>query len=542
MTPEGQLETWTATDPLPHSARWMRASWIESRTGRTVALLVVLALATGVPLVLAIVTGSIGIPHNDAWSHAKIAEEFGRTGVIQLVGWNRTALVGQVVPLGPLASSIIAQHLFVAALSLVALVATYAYLVRKVVPSAALLGTLIVGIAPEFGLLATSFMSDIPAFAALMLCLVLTDQALRTQKPLYLAFALLAGVWGVTIREQDIVGPVVALAVTSLAWRGRKRLIALGLGLLAAAAVGVFELWRRSLPYGDSPVFEPDVLAAARVVVLAAFTIALYVAPAVFSVARPTQWSVRTRWLSAISLIPTLAIAIEAYPVVFLPNCLDPSGAYSAASVGARVDVIPSWLWLGLVLLACVSLCLIIGLVLDKRFRIDRTSALVGALFIAGTIAQAAAGQAIFSRYLLPLLPIACAVILKGHVLRRRRFMIPALTCLAVVWLGITANALSFDAARWQAASTLQQRGIAATDINAGLEWVGYHAAEPAEQGRARRGVMTWYMSMFQKSRECYVISASQLGGRSPIDIYEYRTYGLSGVSQLWIYQGTGCR
>jgi hypothetical protein len=542
MTPDPSLEVGAAIAPVQKPAGTVKVGWVQSRRTRFWALLGIVAMATSLPVALAIFTGSIAIPHNDAWSHSKIAEEFGRTGLIRLVGWNRTALVGQVVPLGPLGTSILAQHVFVAALSVVGLAATYAYLVRRVVPLAALLGTLVVGIIPEFGLLSTSFMSDIPAFAALMVCLVLVDQALATKKPRYLALALLAGVWGVTIREQDLVGPVVGVAVTAVAWRGHKRLLALGLGSMAAAAIGIFELWRRSLPYGDSPIFQPDVPTAWLELIQAVFTLALYVAPAVFTVARPRQWRIGTRWLSAIALIPTVALAAAYYPTVFLGNYLDPSGAYYGASVGIRTHVIPSWLWLGLVALACMSICLSIGVLLDRRDRIDQVSALLGTLLIVGTIAQVTVGQIIFARYLLPLLPIACVVILNDRRPRNWWWGIPSIACLAVVSMAITANALSFDAARWRAASTLQQQGIPAVDIDAGLEWVGYHAAEPAVRRPGHRGTSGWYMRMFEKSRECYVVSASPLKGLRLLRTSEYRSYGVFGTSQLWLYQRDPCR
>jgi hypothetical protein len=526
---------------MHQSSGSVQERWTQSHSGRIMAVLLVFGITVGLPLELAISTGSIGIPHNDAWSHAKIAETFGRTGMLQLVGWNRTALVGQVIPLGPLATSVVVQQVFVAVLSLVALAACYAYLLRRVGSAAALLGTVLVGITPDFGLLATSFMSDVPAFAALMVCLVLIDRALQTSNPLYLAFGLLVGVWGVTIREQDLVAPVAAVAITSMAWHGRKRLVALGLGGIAAAAIGVFEVWRRSLPYGDSPALRPTASQAAQQVVLAIFTIALYVAPAVFAVARPARWGLGTRWLSAIVLVSALVIAVEHYPMVFLGNYLDPTGAYPAASVGVRADVIPSWLWLALVLVACVSLAGLVGVLLHSESRIDLLSGLVGTLLIVGTIAQAAVGQLIFGRYLLPLVPIVCAVLLNGHKLRHRVFVIPTLALLAAVSLGITANALAFDAARWQAAARMQQQGISATDINAGLEWVGYHATEPAERRPVRPGTISRYMRMFQNSRECYVVSASQLPNLNLLSTFEYRTYGLFGRSELWIYQPARC-
>ena len=542
MSLQGQLRGRSPVEPALLSDGANPDRWIESRRGRTLALVLLLALATGLPLGLSIATGSISIPHNDAWSHAKIAQEFGRTGAFQLVGWNRTALVGQVVPLGPLATSIVAQQLFVAALSLVALLATYAYLRSRVAVSAALLGTVVVGAVPEFGLLSTSFMSDVPAFAALMVCLVLTDRALRTQKPRYLALALLVGVWGVTIREQDIVGPVVAAAVTSLAWRGRKRAAALVLASVAAVAVIAFELWRRSLPYADSPTFDPEIREVPRVVILGAFSIALFVAPVVFSVARPARWRPRTRWLSAVSLLPVLAVVVTIYPDVFLPNYLDPSGAYSKVSVGLRQEVIPPWAWICLIAIACVSVALLVGLLLEKQVGVDRVSGLVGALLIAGTVAQAAAGQFVFSRYLLPLVPLVCAALLRGRVPRRPVLVISTLAVLAFASICTTADALSFDAARWQAASMLERQGVPATDIDAGLEWVGYHATQPADQhGPARPEAFGSYMRMFGASRECSLVSASELSGPRLTGTYGYSTYGVVGTSQLWIYRTSDC-
>src|SRR5436305_13929403 len=77
----------------------------------------ILCLCVGWPMLLAVFTGSLAIPHNDAWAYSLIAEHYARSGSIQLVGWNRAALVGQIVVLGPLGGSIVVQNLFVAVLA-----------------------------------------------------------------------------------------------------------------------------------------------------------------------------------------------------------------------------------------------------------------------------------------------------------------------------------------------------------------------------------------------------------------------------------------
>ena len=91
----------------------------------------VLCLCVGWPVLLAVLTGSLAIPHNDAWAHSLIAQHYARSGSVELTGWNRNALVGQIVVLGPLGSSMIARQLFVAVLASVGLLATYGWLMPQ---------------------------------------------------------------------------------------------------------------------------------------------------------------------------------------------------------------------------------------------------------------------------------------------------------------------------------------------------------------------------------------------------------------------------
>ena len=512
-----------------------------SRSSVPPVLIAILAAAVAIPLLLAIATGSIAIPHNDAWSHSKIAEGFAATGSFDLVGWNRTALAGQVVVLGPLGGSLVAQNLFVFALSLVALAATYAYVDARVGRGPAVLATAIVAANPEFGLLSTSYMSDMPAFAALMLCLVLTDRALKSAHVGFLAAALVVGVWGVTIREQDLVGPVVAVAVTVVAWRGRKRLAAIALGVLAAGAVVAFELWRRSLPFGDPPGFHPDLQATIDPTVQTVFTLALYVSPAVLFVARPGDWSRRVRLASLGVFALALWTAVRWDGEVFLGNYLARNGAYSAAAQGARSSVVPPWLWLALIVLACAALALAVGALLNARPRIDRVTLLVGLLLIVGTLGQAVVGQVIHGRGLLPLVPIVCMPLLLAGRRRQRGLALPSVGVLLVTTLALTANAMAFDSARWQAATALVESGVAASDIDAGLEWDGYHATGPAKRYSANPDALGWHIKMFAGSRQCYLVRAAPLDDREPVSTQAYPTYAVVGESTLWVYRHPDC-
>lgn len=517
----------------------------------------VLCLCVGWPVLLAVITGSLTIPHNDAWAHAVIAQHYGRTGSIELVGWNRSGLVGQIVVLGPLGRSIIVQQLFVAVLASVGLLATYGLLLPRVGRRGAILGTVLVGVTPDFGLLATSYMADIPAFTAVVGCLFLTDQALRAQDPRYLLGALAVGTWGVTVREQAIVGPIVAVVVTAAAWRGGKRRTALIAGTVCALAILLFEVWRRSLPYdsgsrvmhiGDSLVF------AFMTAVFGCFSLALAVFPAVLVSTRPRDWSRRARRMSASALVLGVLVVVAATAFrmessIFLGNYLAQGGAYSAASIGMR-SVLPDWWWFALVVMACVSFALIVGHFADSRMSLDRMFCLVLLLMVVGTLGQVVLGQLAFARYLLVLIPVACVALLgtraaDEHSLPRRcnwSLSLVALAVLAATSTAITANALAYDAARWQVASSLVARGVAATDIDAGFEWVGYHAREPASWSSAHAGAMGFYMPMFEHSRECYVVSASPLHDLPLVATAQYRTYALAGSSKLWVYQVSPCR
>ncbi|WP_172798290.1 glycosyltransferase family 39 protein [Mycobacterium sp. GA-1285] len=516
----------------------------------------ILCFCIGWPVFLAVFTGSLEIPHNDAWAYSLIAERHARSGSIELVGWNRAALIGQIVILGPLGQSIVAQQLFVAALATCGLLATYGLLVPRIGRSGALLGTALVGLTPDFGLLTTSYMAEIPAFTAVVACLFLTDRALRVQDARYLLGALAIGTWGVTVREQAIVGPVVAVAVTLTAWRGRKRRIALLAGMFSALVIAVFEVWRRSLPHDGGAPLTPlgisTVLAIATAVAMC-FFVALAVFPVVLISVRPRRWSRRAQRISVGVFVLTALVAGVAHVFgqgnfIFLSNYLTRDGAYTAASIGTR-HVLPDWWWFTLVVMACVSLALIVGQLIDSGIRLDRMLGLVLLLTLGGTLAQVVLGQPAFGRSLLILIPVACVALLGCRAtdgrspppVRRKLLPVAAVAILAATSTAVIANALAFDAARWHAASKLVARGVAHTDINAGFEWVGYHAAQPASWSSADSDAFSWYMSMFEHSRNCYVVSASPLHGLRLISTEHYRTYALAGSSNLWIYQTFPC-
>jgi hypothetical protein len=154
------------------------------------------------------------------------------------------------------------------------------------------------------------------------------------------------------------------------------------------------------------------------------------------------------------------------------------------------------------------------------------------------------AGQGIFARYLIPLLlPLLAGLLATapsrrpGRRLGRARVgagLAGLAGMLALSWT-ITASTLAYDAARWHAADALVARGVPATDVDAGLEWVGYHAGGPARQHLDNPAAITWYARMFAGVRDCYLVSADPPIGQPAESVYPYRSYAVAGDGRLWV-------
>ncbi|MFG1785540.1 glycosyltransferase family 39 protein [Rhodococcus oryzae] len=506
-----------------------------------------------VPLTLSAATGGLSIPHNDAWSYSRIAQTFGSTGGIELLGWNRSALFGLFIVLGPLARWLVAQHLFVALLGVVALAAVYDVVVPSVGRARAALAVLIVAIWPGFGLLTTSFMLDVPAMAAIMVCLAVGRRALRSGSLVLLAVSMAVGFWGFTIREQALAAPAAVLAVAAVtAWRSRRRrdwIVVAGAGAILLTAVVGFELWRQSFGAGDPPVLAvPESLAkvGGRILVQGYFILALGAAPAVLLVARPWRWGrgalVASAAATGVALWTVYRYGSKNF---FVGNYLDPAGPYWAAGHGRPAAIFPSALWWLIVALACGSGVLLAGVLTRRLRRVDPVLGTFGALMVLGNLATALTGQNLFDRYWLLLLPTLLAIVLAERTARpstppryptlarvaERLPAAAALAGLAVVSLMITAAGLAYDSARWNAAEHLVATGVPAVDVDAGLEWNGYHSAV----GMSPPG--SW---IFPGNRSCYLVSVAERPGEDAAMVWTYRPLLVAGTARLWVY-GDDC-
>ncbi|MDK9656132.1 hypothetical protein [Propionibacterium freudenreichii] len=558
------------------------ASWVHRRR-HALALTAIIIACVGVPVALAALTGSLSIPHNDAWSHSRIARDFGLHGTITLVGWNRGALLGQIVPLGPLARWVAAQQLFVALLAAALLVASYFWLQPRVGAPRALFGTATLGLLPMFGLLATSFMADIPAAAAFMACLAVGDRAIRKGSTglLWLAGAL--GVWGVTIREQTLAALAAVLLVAFFDRRVRRPTAAL-VSMICLGAIGAFELWRQSLPLGDHPQVQLSPAAAGQTVLAGGLTLALFLLPVAGLVARPWRWGWPAR-LVALATTALCAVLVFVARIGYLPNYLAPGGAYASAEHG-RQTIFAAPVWNAVLVLTCLSVGLLVGTALQARLhspgqtaaprrrRVDPLTAAAAGLLVAGTLGQALIGQEIYDRYLITLVPLLCGPLLGSLAARPAatsaaslqasaapraaaparssnpsRASVPTtsrwagavgLVVVAALSWSVTASTLARDGAQWRAAERLVARGVSATDIDAGFEWLGWHSSRPMATGSGVVGAHG-YTSSFADTRACYTVSQSPLPDMAVVETVHYPRFAVAGSSTLWVQRSADC-
>jgi hypothetical protein len=122
----------------------------------------------------------------------------------------------------------------------------------------------------------------------------------------------------------------------------------------------------------------------------------------------------------------------------------------------------------------------------------------------------------ILDRYLFPMVPAAAILLLRGPAGQPSRFgRSHALAHAAFAWLAasavvIAANSFAYDAARWREGEDAVTMGYEARTVDAGYEWVGYHASGAATAGEGPF-VLTWYYRLIPAEPPCAVVSNSPL-------------------------------
>jgi hypothetical protein len=521
----------------------------------------ILALGVGLPAILGMLSGAIDVPHNDDFDYRQVALTLWSSGTLEMRGYSVMALVGQVLFVQPflwVAGG--APWAFAAATAVLAVAGlTSAYvLVRRLLdPGASALAVLAAVVVPGFIVNTTTFMTDIPAFAATFGCLALGAAAIGSDGRIsgrLLIAALAVGLFGVSIRESALAAPMAVVLVAAVAdVRGPRRLVVAAVIVLAAAAAIHFAT--AAIPGQGMATFDArDGLARLR---LAFSTVALCLGPAL--IVAIAWW--RPRW-RVVDVLPGLFVGLflawsavtELARTGRLPGMLIGNlfGLYGPAGpgalLGARPPIYPSQVWLAVQVAAFVATILVPavvsgaigstlrhgGLTLDRVRGWSRSTAGLLVAFVAFTeVGLAVYGYAftMFDRYLWSIILAASALLLvrpasmAGVVdepdpepsAPRPRWrvagllgagLLASLGVLSVMDL-LASDALS--AARWQLGERAVALGIPAGHIDAGMEWVGFYATQDADPGHGPVRGQMWYTGWWPSFHQCAVVSSSKL-------------------------------
>jgi 4-amino-4-deoxy-L-arabinose transferase-like glycosyltransferase len=506
---------------------------------RDIFALVALGLAgVGIPLWLAAAAGAIGIPSNDDWVYMRAADSLFRTGAVVMPG-HTAASIGQVVMVQPLlwlsGGSPWAFTAFGLVTTLIGVASTYLLARRFVGIGSAVMVVLLVEAFPGFAREAATFMTDVPAYALVMMCLLLGTRGLQGEGTRgTLVASIGVGLLGLSIREFAIAAPAAVLVAAWARNRADERVWLAGVsGIFAAGAAWVL-IVAASIPGRDVPV-TPDL---GRLILLgpAFTTVAAVLLPAVaLGVGRRLATFSPEQIILGAGLVG-LAFVLPYGSLVGYLWMQNGLGGNSLLS-GTRALVIDSGVWAISSQLASFAAILVAALALRWGQRnLARVSSLSTAKALAIRIARRRDGllflflvayaaelvvfssvSGIFDRYLFLLVPATAILLLRGpaqpsHFGRSRALAHGAFAWLAASAFVIATNSFAYDAARYRGGEEAVAMGYDARTVDAGYEWVGYHATGAEDPGRNAHG-LTWYEDFWSSFRPCAVLSNSPLDG-----------------------------
>ncbi len=502
------------------------------------ALAALSLVGVGIPLWLSAAAGAIGIPSNDDWVYMRAAGSLFRTGSIDIPG-HTAAFVGQLVMVQPLlwfsGGNPWAFTAFGLVMALIGVASTYLLARRFVGTGSAVLVVLLVVAFPGFARETASFMTDVPAYALAVLCLLLGTRWLEGEgRRVTLVASLGAGLLAVSIREFAIAAPAAIVVAAWARHRAEERVWLAGVSGILAAGIACVLIVASSVPGRVAPL-TPDLW---RLILLGpAFT-------TLAAVLLPAAALAMGRRLATFSPEQILLGAGLVLLVFILPygslvgNLWMPNGVAGDALLGGtRGPVIGARGWALSGQLALFAAILVAALALrwgqrnlarvtslstamGRAIRIARSREAPLVLFLVAYAAELvvfAPVSGIFDRYLYPMVPAAAILFLRGPAQpsrfgRSRAFAHAAFAWLAASAFVIAANSFAYDAARYREGEAAVAMGYDAQTVDAGLEWVGYHASGVGQPGSGAYG-LTWYDDYWSSFRPCAVLSNSPLDG-----------------------------
>ncbi|MBI2763193.1 MAG: glycosyltransferase family 39 protein [Chloroflexi bacterium] len=529
-------------------------------------------IGVGIPLWLAGAAGAVGLPTIDDWVYIRGAENLFRSGSLDMPG-HTAAAIGQLVLVQPLlwlsGGATWAFTTFGLIMTLVGIIATYFLARRFVGTGSAVMVVLLVLAVPGVARLSASFMTDIPAYALGMLCLLLGTRWLQGEGGRRTLLAALGfGILAVSIREFAIAAPIAVLAAGWARSRPDDRVWLAGASTaFVAGAGGVLAL--AVLAPGRGSVAASDLLAPLIFLPAALVSLAAILLPVLVLA---IGWRMSTLSPPQIVLAAGLVLFLFVPPLGDRPggggNLWTPVGVLGDGLLfGTRPAVLDDPVWVLSKQLAAFATMLTLILAIRwgrRRFALATAGSSAAALAIDaarsphGLLAlflfAYAAELIVFSqvwlydRFLYPLVPIAAILLLRrpagvAQGSRSLAFSHAAMAWLAVTAFVIAANSFAYDAARWREGETAVAMGFDARTVDAGYEWVGYHSSAGVQPGSGTYD-LSWYDDALLLAPPCAVLSSSRLAGGAlrliRVTLAAYRQFLFFGPEQpLYLYGAT---
>jgi len=104
-------------------------------------------------------------------------------------------------------------------------------------------------------------------------------------------------------------------------------------------------------------------------------------------------------------------------------------------------------------------------------------------------------------------------------------------------------NSAAFDHARWSVARAQVTAGTPADQVDAGIEWDGYHSTAVNQDGlpAITDPLVAWWTHWTVMPKVCVVITASPIRSKlgTEIGTYEWKPWLVAGHATLHIYRLT---
>ena len=592
---------------------------LPSRSSVTaVAILLVVGLA--VPIALGVLSGALFLPSNDDPAYRRVALELFSTGRLELNGWNSMTLIGVIFFVQPFlwlsGGDAWAFTASTVVLASIGIVAGYALVHRVLSAPRAALAVLGVLIFPGFILNTTTYMTDVPAWAMSLTCLLLGVMALERAGRggwVWLAGSLAVGCFAFSIRDFAVAAPAAVLLVFAFSpLRGKPGFWAAA-GATAAACFVIYLVASHLPGHGGLEIAVPDLsLAALRhtfdVAVRYGFTSVSLVASPALAIAIASWW--RRWWL--IDVVAGLAVGLLVYigpivqivhtgtwPQMVAGNLITAGGSLDGMALYGHRPVLFSAPWWYVINAAALVSALVAGGVCGGAAGAYLRGAVRGlsdgqgrralwhlepsawtlivtyVVLYAGGIVVWAMAITFYDRYTWPVVLPVYAILLRPRAgaapaaeaareegARGRSPIIlgtirrGAATGLAVVLIAglaatsfvLLANSDAFAEARWQMGNNAVELGTPPGEVDAGLEWVAFHATGTATVYSPAPSFGSRYETWWPSFHLCALVSNTPISGASvrleEVDMEAYRLLLFGGPWEpLYLYSvpGPGC-